>query len=392
MGDQKVGWPKLPTPPLWHRPCRCRIRGKINHNMTYETTPFMCSHENYLCKPIVHLCWLCWIFEVTVGFLGDLVQYGKKKTHAFTLREPKACRLMCACRKRARGEIETEVETEVECSHHLQVDSARARARWEAEEEEECSWRLDDDAAGKRTTLVADDEQDHSRWLSANAARERTRWQEDGNWRLRHQRLDIAQYHTRSTSSILHRVASDGSYVDRLCNGVMDPQCGFCGALGFHRESINCSWWESLHSSSMCCLYHNTNLTFSRHRGMSFLWAYSSTQQFFGVFTYGYTYKHSTWMWPHTAPASIVRCVIGLGLSTLTKNKGGSIHSSTSWRAIRQSTNACSIVLMCHVIKTVCNHCWLPLKKWAHITMPIVPAWLKWNGKKTLHTTYVSCL
>ena len=37
---------------------------------------------------------------------------------------------------------------------------------------------------------------------------------------------------------------------------------------------------------------------------------------------------------------------------------------------------------MCHVDTILCNHCWLPLKKWTRMPMHIA-IWLKWNRGKT---------
>ena len=53
------------------------------------------------------------------------------------------------------------------------------------------------------------------------------------------QRMDVVRHHTRSTVSLLHRVALGSSEVDHSYNGPMVPQCQFCTFL------LECVWREA---------------------------------------------------------------------------------------------------------------------------------------------------
>ena len=81
-----------------------------------------------------------------------------------------------------------------------------------------------------------------SDWLQMLPGRETCERKKTKDQHLCCQRLNVVQYHTRSTSSTMYRVAFSGSEVDHLYEGAVNSHCGFCGVLYIHshKKSINC--------------------------------------------------------------------------------------------------------------------------------------------------------
>ena len=155
-----------------------------------------------------------------------------------------------------------------------------------------------------------------------------------------HWRLTVARYHARSTSSTMYQVALSGFEVDRLYKGAINSHCGFCGVLQFHVESINfChSGKVFIHMSLLYKLFlpqYTPYLLQTQKKDIISMSTFAYTTVLFHLHLWGQISTFHLAM-VHNATASMVTFTIDLVLSTLTRNKGGSIHSSTSWRAIRQ--------------------------------------------------------
>ena len=103
----------------------------------------------------------------------------------------------------------------------------------------------------------------------------------------------------------MYRVALSDSEVDHLYKGALNSQCGFCGALKFHWESINCchSGKVSVPPVQAVPTTTHTFLTADTEEGHHFREHIRlCIQQFSRIGIFGGKCKHSTGLWPILLP------------------------------------------------------------------------------------------